>query len=703
MAKNELNNIEEGLRRLQDYEQTLKRIESLAKSIAATLNGAGGDKAGAIASLQSLQALRIEAQTGAVVGGGSAGGQTIGGAGNPLEAAMGSGVSVFLLTSLENARQKQQPSNPLNPFSGAPAVGPSSSIGTPGSQFNAWYYQQQQARQTQRQIMIGTAGFVGLHFVNSGLNAYASNMASGDYDPMQGAASWGGLSGSIVGGILGGVGSPGAPGAGAATGALAGQSLGAAAFQALIAPRVQQRNAQIALQSIAARQGAPLDTLAGHYANGEVKTQWGRFGPRYWMENEKRVTGGLDTMQEEISFGGKTDAQILAIKGGIYTGRDIISLKQITDVYATLGSALLASGEDSSGALTFTRNLASRYFMGSPQMARLAAPVMAARSRFNNNGADLLLNFGPEAYGAYQDAVGGSDLTPRQLTAYGNIQRQETRAQIASLQTRGAAAASLAAVSAGMNEIASLPGGKDSLAFAQASAQARNLGFEAFQTDQITRFDLPMTALQGRMTRANLMPYGSGNTLSLQFENIGLQRRRIGDLESFRARRRASGELSEQEELLLSREIESSRNSIAGSIHNLGEGREYILPALTAGATRYSGRFTSTSLAAMAMYRGGSPVRGYGAVNGAHLAQQDALWAAMGGSGMEMPHSRWGGLASGRDSKEIVQAIDRLTATMERLMTGRGGSVRPGEAAAQSQGALSRRELGSGPLYDMAN
>lgn len=720
MARNDdLNNLSEGLRRLQEYEQLMKRIESLAKSIAATLNSVGGDRSGLAGSLQELQGLR----TGLQAGGGAAG---IGGSGSALSG-LGAGlVSSGLLSGLERSRslagggmygagaspsaysyvdaiRGTPPPQSANPFAGSLPVGPSSTIGTPGMGYNSWYFQQQQYMQSQRQIALGAAALAGAHFIGSGLSNYASNTARGDYDPMQGAALWGGGIGAGIGGPLGFLLSPGAPGAGFATGALAGQVVGGAALQSVLAPQVRQRNAELILQSIAARQGGSMASLMGDHSGGigvEITRDWKgvpRGLPRFFEQRYTDVSGQLDQMQEDISFGGKNLLQKAAIKAGVYTGRDIISLPQISQTYANLASALLSSGEDSAGALTYTRNLASKYYMGAPQMSELAAPVMGSRSRFLQNGTDLLMNFGPERYGAYQDAVGGSDLTPRQLTAYGNIQGQQTRAQIASLQARGAASASLGAVNSAMQEMARLPGGASSLAYAQMASQARGLGLDAFNTAQIGSFDIPNVQLQGRMARAEMMPYGSGNILGMQFENIALQRQRVGSLQSFMNRRRASGELSEQEELMLTSEIEQSRNSIAGSIGRLGQGRENILPALTAGATRFSGRFTSASLATLALAGTGSAIRSYGAANGAHLAEQDAAWSALGGDGFRTPVSRMQGLNSGRDSGEIVSAIKELTRTMERLLSG-GGSNRPGETVGMTQGMLSRRNLGGSSL-----
>lgn len=689
MARNDdLNNLNEGLRRLQEYEQTLKRIESLAKSIATLLNSSG-DKSGLMGNLQQLQTLRVEASTGGVTGGSAYAGMGFGATnGMPLANAGAGVVSDALMTQLDRSRARQQ-QNAFNPFAGGGAVGPSSTIGTPGYGYNAWYFQQQSARQNwagQQTAMARSAiGLGASHFISGGLNLYAQNTASGEYDPMTAAGLHGGLAGALVGSAAGLVASIRTePGLGFSLGAIMGQQVGSAGAQAAMAPYMQTRRAALSLSSFAARSNlSPYDFILPDRGAGR----------------------SLEEISEDVSFTGKSLKDKALLKAGLYTGTDIISVSKLAETVSTLGSAYLASGENPRGLVSETAGrLAKQYGLATPEIARMAAPALAARNRYADNNADLLLNFGAEGYGAYQDVIGGKQLSPRELTAVANIQRQQGRIEMASLQTRGAASATLQQVNTQLNEIARLPDGRSSLAFAQGSAQARELGFEAFQTEQIGRFALPMTELSGRMARANLMPFGSGNQLSMQFENIGLQRQRIGDLESFRRRRRASGQLSEQEELSLSQQIEESRNSIAGSIGMLGEGRENLLPGLTAGATRYSGRFTSTSLAALSLAGSGSPIRSYGAVNGRHLAQQDSLWQEMGGAGFERPSSRSMALNNGRDSAEIVSAIKELTRTMERLMGDNGGGyARSGEGAARTQGALSRANLGGDAFANGAN
>lgn len=693
MAKLDLNDINEGLRRLQDYEQTLKRIEQLAKSIAANLNSAGGDKAGLIGSLQQLQSLRIDAQTGAIVGGNS--GSVAGG--GAVSAGGGGGVSSGIMDSLERSRLRSAASY---------------------------------------------AGVFALHQAPAFMDANAQAIISGRRDPMRDASNMGNLIGGLIGGAIGLAGGP----FGAAAGAGIGSSIGGAAMGWWAAPEAARQQAAIGMAPFLGAFGgvAPGGGNWRDYYTGTGPLPYGVSAGSPRAADQSRIMRRMNLINGDPEKGGLPNELRLSagdvgsmfgtIASGLFAGgqNPLGMAGGYSAAYQPYFNRFRPSGRgglldtliDTAGELgrrkpelyqtnetlaeKYTRRLGQLFGNAAPDVAKQIAPIFGSMPETGGNLADILTRFGPENTSTYL-RIQNDSFTPsvdpmalsRSSAAYRAGQR---RASIGSLQARGAASAALEGVGDELDALASVPGGKRSLAYAEATARARGLGRAAFDTEQITDFDIPYAQLRGRMDRANLMPFGSGNLLSLQFENIGMLRGRINSLQGFMNRRRATGNLSEAEELDITQQIEAAKTGIAGSIHNLGEGREYILPALTAGATRYSGRFTSTSLAAMAGYRAGSPIRGYGAVNGAHLAQQDALWAAMGGSGLEMPQSRWGGLGSGRDSKEIVQAIDRLTQTMERLLTGRGGgSVRPGEAAAQSQGALSRRDLGSGPLYDMAN
>jgi len=696
MAKNDLNDINEGLRRLQEYEATLKRIEALAKSIAATLNSAGGDRSGLMGSLQQLQAMRIDAQTGAITGGSSGSGLIGGGSSGGGGAGGGEGaVSPGLLDALERSR---------------------------------------------RGGLAGYAGMYALHQAPAFMDANAQAIISGRRDPMQDARNTGSLIGGLIGGGLGFVFGGGPIGAG--IGAGIGSSLLGSAFNWAFAPEAARQNASLAMSPFLGAYGGrggggwrdyylnpgpqPWYMIPGMPASVDQTRIAGltNFINRQGLPNELQMSMGdvgatFGSVASGLFAGGLNPMQVVGNFRGVtrpyagYASRFQGGNGGLIDTLINVGGTALSnmprvySSPNETLAEQYTRRLGTLFGNAAPDVAKQLNPLFGTLPETGGNIADILTRFGPEATSTYlriQSDSLTSSVDPMRLSrSSAGFRSGQRRAALGALSARGAASAALEGVGDELDALGSLPGGTGSLAYAQARAQARSLGRAAFDTEQITEFDIPHTRLMGEMTRAELMPFGSSNRLGLQFRNIGMMRQRIGALEGFMSRRRATGNLSEAEELDLTSQIEGARNSIAGSIAVLGQGRENILPALTAGATRFSGRFTSASMAALALWRMGSPIRSYGAVHGGHLSEQDAAWADMGGAGFERPHSRTAALNNGRDSKEIVAAIKEQTEVLKQLLGIRssGGSVRPGEAAGRAQGSLSRQNLNTGDLYSV--
>ena len=615
--------------------------------------------------------------------------------------------------SFNGAQYVQQVVNSAQSSMPAPSVyGPSTPVGPPGLQMNTWLYNQGQQRaswaQTQGTIARSALAGIGVLGAAGALNSYARNTASGDYDPMQGSSYLGGLMGAGVGFVAGALLSPLAPGTGAATGALAGQQLGSAMFQAVTAPFIRQRNTELALQSIAARQDSSTDALAGSQtgafrldSSGRPKFRFdikkGEFG--FDAIEQTNRTGALSDLSERISFGGKSFIDRAMIKLGIYTGKDIISLQQTAETYSTFGSALLAAGDDPQGAYDLTSRTARKYYMGAPRMAAMAAPVIAARARYNGNAADLALAAGPEAYGAYADATGTPDLTGRQRRAYGNIQTGDYLAQRASLQTRGSGAAAAVAYAGQMVDISALPGGRDSLAYAESSARYRDSMYQSYEQQDAAGYGLASTKLAGRQQRAELLPYAPANMLGLGVQRLGLNRQQIRTVEGRLKSLRASGNLTEDEELRLTGQIEDLRTQNAGVISRLSDGMEDRLPALSAGANSFAGRYRSTNLAALNLAMMGSPIRAWGATNGSQLRAQRQFVSDLGGTESDVaPRSRTAAL-----NTDLGEVLSRLTNVLEKLASTAPNPMRPTELAGSAYANQQRADTGAGRIYGTSN
>lgn len=694
---------------IQDIRDIIQEVDRLKQTASSALSGLGGGAgAGAGSSGAPVGSGRasnsVTASNVAPTGGGSV---YIGGAATSISALSGAGMNPSVLAQIQAAMGSSQPAAfPTLPYNYA--LGPSSSVTYPGAsgpsnQAMMYQYQQMQARNTSMNLIRGMSIAGGISALSSGLSLYASNTANGSYDPMAGASLWGGNIGAVGGGVAGGLMAgpgglaTGATAAAVATGGLLGRELGSSMAQALIAPYVKQRNAELAILSVAARGNADVAELAGSrtaYIRESLNAS-GRFS--FDIVGARKTAGVLSDISESASFGGKSALQMTAIKAGIYTGRDIISLQETADTYSALGSALLSAGEDPGLAVRGTRTLANKYYMGAPGMARLAAPVLAARNRLGRNRADLLLQFGPEAYGAYADATQTDDITPGQRDAYRNVQRADYASRLGSAQIRGSGMAAAAAGRSSMEAISMLPGGRDSLAYAEARHGVMDSMLTGFSQSDAVNFGVPRAQIEGRMTRAQLMPYSPSRMFELAGREIGLNNRQIGSLRSRMSNLRSAGLLSEEQELGMTEQIESLRNATARSLSMISEGRENLIPGLVAGRRASVGSVNSLQLGALSFMRSGLPFRNMGAMGGGQKRFQDAYSDLIGlGEGDIMPHSRsqWmNNSGSGGEGGMMVSLLGQILRTLQG-----GGSPqgeRPGRSFGQAAGIMSQRDVGA--------
>lgn len=407
---------------------------------------------------------------------------------------------------------------------------------------------------------------------------------------------------------------------------------------------------------------------------------------------------------------------------------------------------------DETLAETYTRRIASLYGKaGVDSATRQIAPILASLPELGGdevspaNIADVLTQHGAEATLSYLrlqndqfiPAVSADTLR----TVGADIRTGDRLAKKGALQARNSGEIVARTLRGELSDVASLPGGADSLVYAEKNAALRDARFQQFHQEDLTLFANEDTYLQGRIERQQISPYQSGAIPRLAkaaFENTSRQIERIetrlkdrtnlteeqessliSERESLTTRReqqrqtfRASDfdlgnierfdladvrlhteqqrlqnlpfspgdvfansvgilrnnqaqigrltaylrqpDLSEQERLQRTQqigqlEVENSRNYAL-----LTDGVENRIPALAAGRPSMSGLFDSQQLAALAVFRVGSPIRTWGAINGRQAAEQNAYAHALAGDMSIGPRSRTQNLNNGLDGTHVT-------------------------------------------------
>lgn len=522
---------------------------------------------------------------------------------------------------------------------------------------------------TARDIVLGRAamGLNAMQTVTGGLNAYAQSTASGENDPMAMAGLAGAATLGPVFGALGAATSPAAPGAGFMTGMLVGRELGSAGAQATLAPFMKTRAMALNLSSVSARMGVnPYDLIAAPMGarNGQFRNEM--LGPSGM---------GLSRLAAEISMEGKSETEKILIRSGTYTGTDVISGVKMSQVYSSIASGMLAAGDNPAEAIGPSANLARRYGISAPSIAQSLSPVYAARNRTGRNMTDLLMSVGPEAYGAFTDAEGMPDLSGGQRSNYGAFQSLQHRGQIAALRATGSGAALQHNYLLQQWVLESLPGGRDSLAYAQAGAGYRDASSLAFDQGQIGRFSVPLVESQARIARAMVHPYRPGEVMGEMYGQTRLQfgeaRRVRGEIS---ARGRA-GTLSDEDRLRYTTMAAGMETAGYQGIAQIAEGAADRLGVLYAGMNR-SSHFDSMQQASV-MLRG-TPFRRWGAMGGRQARQQEEFYQGMGASG---PVSREANLNPAMGGGRVEALLEQLIRAVERAggrIGGVGGMTRGG-------------------------
>ena len=342
-------------------------------------------------------------------------------------------------------------------------------------------------------------------------------------------------------------------------------------------------------------------------------------------------------------------------------------------------------------AETYTRRLGEIFGKTAPDVAKQISPIFGSLPDTGGNMADIVSRFGPENtlnYLRIQNEDHDPGIDPMALSrASAGMRGAGRRSRLGALQTRGSGAAMESAFGDQMGVIASLPGGTDSEAYAEAASHKRDAGRLAYDQGQIGEYDIPMSHIEGERARAAYMPFSPTNSISRELRSIGINRRREGSLRSYMAQRRSSGQLSEREELDLTQQIEGAETEVARGIGSLARGMEDYLPAMSVNRPAGFSRYDSNALAAMHLNLRGSPIRAYGSFNGSHKAMQEN-WQNGFGAGDTIPFARMGNLDNGGGNSgaamgRLADSLDRLNSTLSQGGGGggrSGSSMRPGEA-----------------------
>lgn len=520
-------------------------------------------------------------------------------------------------------------------------------------------------------------------------NNWAEQTASGDYDPMKGAALAGGAAGAMAGiaattlvattiGLPATLLDPENSMANIAMSGIAGQMLGAAGAEAAIAPTMRKTTSARIVASALGRKDATWDgdrALITHTVGG---------GENPFAQER----GWLEKITDDVTFKGKNAAQIALIKAGAYAGVDLISLKQTSETYQTLFSASMAAG-DRTDISQLTQNLAQKYYGAAPQMAAMAAPVIANQNRLGRNSAQEAITFGAEAYGAFRDAYGAPDLTARQRQALGTIQLTQYNQQFGPTMVQGGAYYTATQANMEMREIAQLPSGRSSLAYAQAQQQWRESTVAAGEQASITDYQIPMNALQSQRRRLQSLPFSPGSVMGVDLSIVQKNAAQIQMIQGREKALRAQGQLTPEQNMEYETSINNMYEANAIALGELSEGMPNKLPSLSAGAPSFSRRYTSTSLAAMAISIQNSPIRSMGARSGSDLIRQNSFVTQFGvDAALVGPHSQTAGFADSHGDERLASAIDRLISYLSGAAGMNNNGQRPGDMRGAAAGQI---------------
>lgn len=627
----------------------------------------------------------------------------------------------------------------FSPLSGRYAPGGYGMMPIPQGAANAAALAEEQANagisnRLGRAAMYGTLVSGVVDSANTYLSYSTQRVIQGGDDVMSRYGLLGRIGGTIIGGALGAAGGPW----GIAFGAAGGGSVGENLLRYAVAPEQARQNANLAIAPfLGATQGmggmgwqsyftAPMHSAVTQTGFGgfqraasfsrfemmtnlinsavtpEMRTSVGDVGATFGTIASGLFAGGQDPLGqgESIhgairpyynSFGTTADQNLRLGFNAFNRGGLIEGLVQ----QATAVGKMVPYRYDMDETLgeTYTRRLGLLFGKTSTDVAKNIQPIFGTLPETGGNVADILSRFGPEATSTYlriqnEELVGA--VTPEQLRRSSAAQRELGRqAQLSALRPIGSAEWVASAFQGQMQEIAQLPGGAGSLAYANAYAGFRSARFASYGQQDIgvggangfePGFAMRDVALQGYQQRLQYMPFAPGNIFGASLGIIQNNMQQIGVLSA----RLQTPDLSEQERFSLFSQQQGLMTENARNVGLLSEGFENRLPGLAAGRPSFFGRYTSLQGAALNLAGMGSPIRAFGAANGAQAGMQDAFVNAFNVPGTSMPYSTTAGLNTTNEIlSRILNAIERGNSG-----GGRGASTRPSDLFEKLAGGL---------------
>jgi hypothetical protein len=461
-----------------------------------------------------------------------------------------------------------------------------------------------------------------------------------------------------------------------------------------------ERKASAQAQDIRERYFYSIDS-AGMYHRG---------GNAALAMTDPQLAAAYSSTYEALLAGGINPEAGTAYEGGISRGDPAARRRSISALRGRTTAGNLIEGMVNQGIDLLTRRdtgpgteplyeylaeNADKYYgaSGVNVLNSVVLPILASSQKTRGNYADILTQFGATSTAQYAQVISpfgtapGVSL-PQLLQAQVGVQQGQRAAQFAAVQARGSGQAALTAFGSQVSALGGLPGGTESLAYAQAGAQFREAGATAFEQLNITRNEIPLTQLGNQRALLQILPFAPASMMRNALATISAERQQLSDLTRYEQTRRASGQLSEAEELQLLQRENAARLGIGESISQLQEGIVNKLPEMAAGRPSFTGRYTSINLAASAVNMAQGYFRGFGAETGGQRARQDSLIRDLGLSPNDTTFpTRTGGLNT---DPAILSLLSKIADGISKMASTSGGgnsSANPTRAASAPNGS----------------
>jgi hypothetical protein len=344
---------------------------------------------------------------------------------------------------------------------------------------------------------------------------------------------------------------------------------------------------------------------------------------------------------------------------------------------------------------TYTRRIDQRYLRNAPEVMQEQGKLWAAQAETGDNIADILTRFGPTA--AFHHAEISVEIGEKTPVSYeqligvrADVGAAGRRARLAQSMVRGGPAVVRDSFVAAQASVATLPGGKESEVYSELTLKRREAARGAFAESDALKYGIPGIQLAGAIERSEVLPFAPGNRFALEMAGMQMRGQQIQELIGRGRRLQSAGDLTVEDSVRMTQQIEELRTSQYRSLAVLSEGVENRLPALAAGTPAAFRRFNSINLAAFNLARVGSPIRSYGAASGEQQQAQDRFVEGFGMGGMPS----WS-KSEGLNSPDVNRQLERIATTLERIAAGKPGFDDPKRGNAGTPPMGGRTETGT--------